>query len=152
MPIVVAAVLITLPLGYVALNNSGSFELNSTMPESEAKEGVEAITENAYGGLVMPTYVLLEIQEDDPLFTYDDTSYMPSFTWTDEGKVYAKQSVKLMLEVWNSDGSLKDMLTGNGDGNIAYVLGMVDCRVLRTDISTITGIPEEDVLSALADH
>ena len=149
-PIVVAAVLITLPLGYVALNNSGSFDMISTMPESEAKEGVEAITENAYGGLVMPTYVLLEIQEDDPLFTYDDTSYMPSFTWTDEGKVYAKQSVKLMLEVWNSDGSLKDMLTGNGDGNIAYVLGMVDCRVLITDISTITGIPEEDVLSALA--
>jgi len=35
--VVIAAILITLPLGYVALNNTGSYDMISTMPESEAK-------------------------------------------------------------------------------------------------------------------
>ncbi len=59
-PIVVAAILITIPLGYVAMTNEGSYDMIGAMPESEAKEGIDTIVEYADGGIIMPTYVLME--------------------------------------------------------------------------------------------
>ena len=123
-PIVLAAVLITLPLGYVAVNNSGSFDMISTMPESESKEGVEAITENAYGGLIMPTYVLLEIDNDDELYVVDDSA--GTWVWNNEGKDYAEYTTRLSMSVWDVDGSLFNLLMGRSDGNMAYAVGPMD--------------------------
>ena len=129
-PIVLAAVLITLPLGYVAMNNSGSFDMISTMPESESKEGVEAITENAYGGLVMPTYVLLEVDNDDLLYTTSSVDVngqtIPTWVWNTEGKKYADYSTKLSMALWDADDSLYNLLTDKPGGNIAYVIGAMD--------------------------
>lgn len=142
-PIVIAAILVTLPLGYVALNNSGSFDMISTMPESESKDGVDSITENAYGGLIMPTYILLQIDSEDPLYTIGapkqvvtpaGTVDVPQLQWTAMGAKYTIHSYELMMQVWNSDGSMFEMLglTSEGAKNIAYVAGAMDFKMVIT--------------------
>ncbi len=62
-PIVIVAVLLTVPLGYVAVTSEDSFDMISVMPDSEAKSGVDAITSNTDGGYLMPTYVLIESKD-----------------------------------------------------------------------------------------
>ena len=147
-PIVIAAILITLPLGYVALNNTGSYDMISTMPESEAKTGVEVITENAYGGLVMPTYVLLEVDGDEELYDLEYTvvlnnsnmmASIPQLIWTTDGEKYSELSVLLMLDIWNSDKSLENMFLGREGGNIAYAIGAIDSKLLMDKLSELTG-------------
>ena len=134
-PIVIAAVLITLPLGYVALNNSGSFDMVSTMPDSEAKDGVEAITENAYGGFIMPTYVLLEVDDDRKMYdilpsvavqTSEGEVQVPQLEWTSFGSRYAGYSMGLAMDLWNVDGSLENLFKQQDGGNVAYVVGAMD--------------------------
>ena len=154
-PIVIVAILITLPLGYVAVNNSGSFDMISTMPESESKEGVEAITENAYGGLIMPTYVLLEVDNDDPLYTISSVNVngnpVPTWNWSTEGKKYAEYSTNLAMSIWNADDSLMTLMKGETGGNIAYAVGAMDFKSLMdlASMASLLGIPPEVVLERL---
>ena len=61
-PIVVVAILLTVPMGYVALTSEDSFDMVSVMPDSDAREGVDAVTSNTDGGLIMPTYVLFQLE------------------------------------------------------------------------------------------
>ena len=154
-PIVIAALLITLPLGYVALNNTGSYDMISTMPESEAKAGVEVITENAYGGLVMPTYVLLQVDGDDELYDFEYQANglpVPQMYWTSEGEKYSELSVMLMLDIWNSDKSLENMFLGKEGGNIAYTIGAVDSELLVNELSRLTGgvVTPDEILMLFA--
>ncbi|MDD7424164.1 MAG: MMPL family transporter [Candidatus Methanomethylophilaceae archaeon] len=153
-PIVIAALLVTLPLGYVALNNSGSFDMVSTMPSGEAKDGVNAITENAYGGLVMPTYVLMEVETNEPFYNVDHITAggtnIPQLVWTQTGLDYNDLSVDLMIDLWDADGSLTKTFSGQGGGNIAYALGMLDYNDLIASLVNTTGLPESVVIEVFA--
>ncbi|MGN1044697.1 MAG: MMPL family transporter [Candidatus Methanomethylophilaceae archaeon] len=151
-PIVIAALLVTLPLGYVALNNSGSFDMVSTMPAGEAKDGVNAITDNAYGGLVMPTYVLMEVETDEPFYTVDYAlgGTVPQLIWTDTGLEYNDYSVDLMFELWDVDGSLSNAFSGQEGGNIAYAIGMVDYQDVIATLTAITGLPTPVIIDMFA--
>lgn len=62
--IVVAAILITVPLAYLATTHSSSFDSIGVMADSESKSGVNSIVENADGGILMPTYVVLEANQN----------------------------------------------------------------------------------------
>jgi RND superfamily putative drug exporter len=61
--IIIACILITAPLAYVTLTHESSYDMISTMPRGEAKDGVNAIVENTDGGIIMPTYVLVAYNE-----------------------------------------------------------------------------------------
>ncbi|NLN71923.1 MAG: MMPL family transporter, partial [Thermoplasmatales archaeon] len=62
--IVVAAILITVPLAYMATTHSSSFDSIAVMADSESKSGVNSIVDNADGGILMPTYVVLEANQN----------------------------------------------------------------------------------------
>lgn len=51
----------------MTLTHESSYDMISTMPSGEAKDGVNAIVENTDGGIIMPTYVLVEY--DEPIAT-----------------------------------------------------------------------------------
>ena len=84
-PIVVVALVICVPTFYVYATTGDSYDMISIEPESEAKDGLNAIMEETYGGTLMPTYVIIEL--DGPAvaatgsFTYAGTS-IPYVVWT----------------------------------------------------------------------
>lgn len=55
-PIVLGAVLITVPLTYVTLTEETSYDMIGTMPPGEARDGVDIIVSTVGGGVIMPTY------------------------------------------------------------------------------------------------
>ena len=59
--IFVATIVITVPLAYVALTSNSSYDMISAMPPGEAKEGVNVISQNIGGGVLMPTTVTMKV-------------------------------------------------------------------------------------------
>lgn len=130
-PIVLAAILVTVPLAYVATSNEGSYDMIGTMPAGEAKDGVEAITDTGNGGLIMPTYVLLELEAgSEPL--YEEETLMQVImggevsgdllmllqslglqqmdvgflVWTDTGMKYVEATTGLANSIQSSDDNI----------------------------------------------
>ncbi len=155
-PIVLAAILITVPLAYVAVNNEGSYDMISVMPDGEAKEGVDLIVDYADGGLIMPTYILFE-KDGTPM--YNDVP-IPDETlaatlapmglntmrvWTDEGKAYAMSNTLFTAELLKADE------------NISYAIGLfafeaylvTDYTTAKAMISTLPTLYSEQLLPAV---
>ncbi|HSV42123.1 MAG TPA: MMPL family transporter, partial [Methanomassiliicoccales archaeon] len=64
--ILVAAVLISIPATYLVFTVETSYDYIESMPNTQAKEGLDVLTEGFGGGKVVPTYVGLEL--DGPLY------------------------------------------------------------------------------------
>lgn len=82
-PIVLATVLVTAPLAYITLTEETSYDMISTMPPGEAKDGVDLIVDNVGGGIMMPTYEVMEFQ--DRLWstvTHTPSPYIGKLEWT----------------------------------------------------------------------
>ena len=105
--IVAVALLVTVPLGYTALTTESSYDMISIMPDSDAKEGVDLIVENADGGMLMPTYAVFELNE--PIATLNHTNH--TLIWTTAGYGYLSTLNTMSSEITASDE------------NINYVLG-----------------------------
>ncbi len=118
-PIVVVAILLTIPLGYVAVTSEDSFDMISVMPDSEGKTGVEQITENTYGGYMMPTYALMEF--DKPIATVTVMNGVGMLTWTEAGQKYIA-SIQSDLVGASLAGGDKGALQ-EADDNVGVVLG-----------------------------
>lgn len=109
-PVVVAAILLTVPLGYVAFTSDTSFDMVSVMPDSEAKEGVGVMTDYADGGMVMPTYALMHLENPiatiTPLFgTYG------TLVWSSDANTYLQGISKINAKI------------AENDENVSYALG-----------------------------
>ena len=64
-PIVLAAVLISIPATYLVVSMDTSYDFIGTMAPSESREGVEVIQEGFGGGTILPLYVA--VQFDSPI-------------------------------------------------------------------------------------
>ncbi len=119
-PIVIVAVLLTVPLGYVAVTSENSFDMISVMPDSEAKSGVDAITENTDGGYIMPTYAMIEF--DQPIATVTMlTADIGALTWTEAGQKYIA-TIQSQLVGASLMGGDKGAFQ-KADDNVGVVLG-----------------------------
>ena len=125
-PIVILAILLTVPLGYVAFTSETSFDMISVMPDSEAKDGVHTITDNTDGGYMMPTYALIESDEALAMFNEYDLSKVgmgkvSTLTWTEQGmaRIMAIQSGLVGASILGGQpGALQ-----SADSNISLALG-----------------------------
>lgn len=115
--IVAVAILVTVPMAYVAVTSEDSFDMISVMPDSEAKEGVDAITSSTDGGMLMPTYALIEMNSAIAEVTSLGGG-LGTLQWTSEGQ--------------SRLGDLSAMQTGiaANDDNVSYVLGPVSWSAL----------------------
>ena len=59
-PIVIAAIIISVPSIYVYATSHSSYDMIAVEPDGEAKEGLYAIMDETYGGTLMPTYVVVQ--------------------------------------------------------------------------------------------
>ncbi len=119
-PIVVVAILLTIPLGYVALTSEDSFDMISVMPDSEGKDGVHQITDNTDGGYMMPTYALIEFDQPIAKVTMLQNG-VGTLTWTDYGQKYVA-SIQSNLVGASLMGGEAGALQ-KADDNISTVLG-----------------------------
>ena len=130
--IVAVAILITVPLGYTAVTSDDSFDMISVMPDSEAKNGVDAITESTDGGLLMPTYALVQL--DSPIAEMTDLGGgMGVLRWTSEGQSYLAGLSELQGRFTEADS------------NVSYVMGPVSWSALYSmahDELVQAGYPE----------
>lgn len=130
--IVAVAILITVPLGYTAVTSDDSFDMISVMPDSEAKNGVDAITESTDGGLLMPTYALVQL--DSPIAEMTDLGGgMGVLRWTSEGQTYLEGLSELQGRFTEADS------------NVSYVMGPVSWSALYSmahDALVQAGYPE----------
>ena len=130
--IVAVAILITVPLGYTAVTSDDSFDMISVMPDSEAKNGVDAITESTDGGLLMPTYALVQL--DSPIAEMTDLGGgMGVLRWTSEGQLYLAGLSELQGRFTEADS------------NVSYVMGPVSWSALYSmahDALVQAGYPE----------
>ena len=130
--IVAVAILSTVPLGYTAVTSDDSFDMISVMPDSEAKNGVDAITESTDGGLLMPTYALVQL--DSPIAEMTDLGGgMGVLRWTSEGQSYLAGLSELQGRFTEADS------------NVSYVMGPVSWSALYSmahDALVQAGYPE----------
>ena len=82
-PIVVVALVICVPTFYVYATTEDSFDMISIEPESESKDGLNAIMEETYGGTLMPTYVVMELNSP-AVASMGIVSSTPFLIWTPE--------------------------------------------------------------------
>ena len=119
-PVVAVAILLTVPLGYVALTSETSFDMISVMPDSEGKNGVYEITDNTDGGYLMPSYALIEF--DQPIAKVTDLGNgIKTLTWTEAGQQYV---AKIQSDLVGASllGGEPGALQAS-DSNISTVLG-----------------------------
>jgi len=69
-PIVLAAILITVPMAYIMATEESSYDMIATMPPGEAKDGMNIVVDTLGGGMLMPTYVITELE--NPLVSHLD--------------------------------------------------------------------------------
>lgn len=132
--IVAVAILITAPLGYVALTSEDSFDMISVMPDSEAKEGVDALTSATDGGYLMPTYVLIET--DEPVATIGDLGNgVRTLTWTDAGLEYVSALQSELIGSTLTGGSPGALQAS--DDNISLAMGPTPWVFLYSTVESV---------------
>jgi len=73
--IVLACLLVTVPSMYAISSFEISFDFISLMPKSESKAGMNAMSEGFGAGNIMPTYVVIELQNEIRYKVGNDTEY-----------------------------------------------------------------------------
>lgn len=108
LPIVIAAILISLPAIYVMTTEEDSFDMISVMPDSEGKEGINTIIDYTDGGMIMPTYVVIQLNSS--IATVNTTNH--TLTWTSDATEYLQMT-----------STISEGIVANDTSNVDYVLG-----------------------------
>jgi len=86
-PIIIVLALVAVPSIYYYTQTEDSADMISVMPDSESVDGLNVIMEHADGGMIMPTYVVLDLNE--PIGTVGAISLMgqslPTVKWNEFG-------------------------------------------------------------------
>lgn len=61
-PIIVAAILFTIPMAYVMATSESSYDMIGAMSAGESMEGMDKAEEYTNGGMIMPNYAILELE------------------------------------------------------------------------------------------
>ncbi len=137
-PIIIVAIIVTTPLAYVALTEDSSYDMISIMPSGESKNGVNEIVENAEGGMIMPTYVLLDTGtqiadiKNDVINIPSMNMKLGALQWTDASLTAAYVNATSNA---SSKGTLpyiinEKTLESDGTTNVASVSGIVSWDLL----------------------
>lgn len=107
-PIVIVALLVSAPAIYVIATQEDSFDMISVMPDSEGKEGIDTIIDYTDGGVIMPTYVVIQL--DSSMANIDTTNH--TLTWTSDATQYLTMT-----------STMSEGIKSNDTDNVDYVLG-----------------------------
>lgn len=118
--IVIAAVLITVPAAYVMMTSPSSYDMMGTMMTGDSKKGLDSVEEYTNGGMMMPTYEVVEFANP-----------VASVTWL-PGKIPQLR--------WDSNGNyaLANSLSGRIAASDAENIGAVSSLVKWQELASMT--------------
>ncbi|MFA6642546.1 MAG: MMPL family transporter [Methanomethylophilus sp.] len=140
--IVIAAVLFTVPMGYIYATADSSYDMVGALSNGEAAQGLTAAEEYIDGGVIMPDYVVLEM--NDPIATADTK------TVTFNG---SSQSVFIGSLAWSDTDALTSLKTLSADigaadaDNIGSVSQFVPWSVIEMNAVAAGATTEDEVVS-----
>ncbi|MCQ2070553.1 MAG: MMPL family transporter, partial [archaeon] len=86
--ITMVAVMICIPTGFIYATTDESYDMISVEPDAEARDGLDAIMAETYGGTLMPTYIVLELNSsaigDMGVIPLGGTDFLPYLVWSPE--------------------------------------------------------------------
>ncbi len=141
--IVVVCIVLMAPMIYIFATSDDSADMISIMPKTEAIDGLNAIMDEADGGMVMPTYVVIELKEsavkDKGLMIGADgkTTETPYLIWTDAALTATVPAImKISNEIGTKYGDVTDKTTGEvtKEGIVSTVSGVNSWQVLYTQV------------------
>jgi putative drug exporter of the RND superfamily len=143
--IIIACALITIPLAYVATTSSTSYNMISTMPNGEAKQGVNVIVANTNGGVIMPTYVVLEFNKS--IATISSVALanttVPLLSWNSSASEYLNAT----------DSLTKTIMTNEGQ-NVGFAYGPTSWARLVTqygnESAALQALPSDSLKTAVS--
>ena len=133
--IAVVLVLVAVPSIYAYTQTDDSADMISVMPDSESVDGLNAIMEQTDGGMIMPTYVVLDLQQS--IGTVGSIEVLG-------------QTVPYI--VWNEAGLNIDTTTGAITGAVPAMMGLSNTiSAKHSDIvGTVSGTNSWQVIYAQA--
>jgi len=107
--IVIAAILFTVPMVYVVTTSPTSYDMVGTMLTGESKDGLEVIEDYTYGGLIMPDYEVMELENS--IGTIKEATYgeldVKEITWNEQYiKEYYSQLSTLSKTISDNDNNI----------------------------------------------
>ncbi len=158
--IVAVFIIICVPATYYYTTTDDSYDMISVMPDSESVDGLDLIMTQTSGGTVMPTYVVLKLDQmvvesvgaistgSDP-----DSVSIPWMTWTDEAKnTIVPQMMGLSEEIKNIYGptgeKIVDSVSGLNMYSLIYKKVEADPNMYGATTGQINGYIVKNVLPA----
>ena len=135
--IAVVLVLVAAPSLYTYATTEDSADMISVMPDSEATEGLDAIMTYASGGMIMPSYVVLDLGYsigtvgELPL---SETQTLPYVVWNDQGKDLVPTIMGISQEV-SEKYTIIGTMSGTQSWSAIYM--MTAAKIGSTDPTTI---------------
>ena len=147
--IVVVLVVAAVPTIYEYTQSADSADMISVMPDSESVDGLNAIMEHTDGGMIMPTYVVLDLGYSiGTVGSYDFMGQsIPYVVWNEKGlNVTASGvtgAVPAIMTVSNDIASKYPDMVGTASGTTSWLL-------IYNQIATAVGTTEPTVVNPIA--
>lgn len=141
--IVVVGIVLMAPMIYIFATSDDSADMISIMPKTEAIDGLNAIMDEADGGMIMPTYIVIELKEpamkDKGYMIGSDgkTTETPYLIWTDTALATTVPAIMMISnEISEKYGDVVDKTTGavTKEGIVSTVSGINSWQVLYTQV------------------
>ncbi len=155
--IVAVLIVVAVPSVYSFTQTTDSADMISIMPASESVDGLDTIMEHADGGMIMPTYVVLDLGTSIGTvgyFPYEEQK-IPYIIWNERGLNFASGTpsgiVPAVMQISNQTAAKYPDMIGTMSGvNSWSVLYMtVASQMPGADPATINGILVSKLPSAV---
>jgi len=125
-PIVIMAVLITVPMAYLTFTQETSYDMIGTMAPGEAKDGVNVMVDTMGGGMLMPTYIVTEFTQPLAQIIPDPSGQGGTLIWDPAYIPYvpALIGMDLMLMGIDNISSVLSLNLPNPMSPLAYAMGL----------------------------
>ena len=135
--IVVVLIVLAVPSMYAYTQTSDSADIISVMPDSESVDGLEAIMEETDGGMIMPTYVVINLR--DSIGTVGSLEMMgqsiPYVIWNEKGM---NGAVPALMSISNSITVKYSDIVGTASGLNSWQLIFTQAsQLVQTDNPTV---------------
>ena len=153
--VVVVGILLMAPMVYIFATSEESADMISIMPDSESIDGLNAIMSEADGGMIMPTYIVIELNDsivaksgELPMGSLE----VPYLIWKDGALTGAVPAImKISQEISKKYGSTDDAIVSTVSGVNSWQLlyKTVEAQIAATGVTPTPTLVNHTLVSQL---
>ncbi len=156
--VVVVGILIMAPMVYVFATTSESADMISIMPDSESIDGLNAIMEEADGGMIMPTYIVIELNDSIvekvgvlTIEVGEKTTSLPYLVWNSKGLSWSEEKETFegaVPTIMGISAMIGEKYGGTDDAIVSTVSGVNSWQKLYNDVAS-KGITDPSAINKI---